>query len=646
MKNKKLLSILLALTLAFSAVGCGAASGGSVDKSLTADATDTEETSVSDGASSSVEELFTGRDLSGKSGEDIVTVTLSGNTASADGAGVIVSDGLVTITADGDYLLSGSFSGSIAVDADESAKIQLILSDASIASEDQSAIVVLNADKVFLTLAEGTDNSVSATGELAPFGEVNADGAIFSKCDLTVNGTGSLTVTCAEGHGIVSKDDLRIASGTITVDAAKQGLSGKDSVSIADGTISITAGTDAIHSENADNAEKGAVSILGGSIAAESGSDGIDATGAVSIEGGSLNITAGGGADSVSRYASGWGGWSQSSTSTSGGKGIKSDVSVTILGGTISVDSADDAIHTDGDVTISGGTLTLKSGDDGVHADASLTISGGSVTVSDSYEGLEAADIVIEGGEISVTASDDGLNAAGGNDGSNGGGWFGGDPFAAQDASITITGGTLTVNSDGDGIDSNGDLTVSGGTIFVSGPTNSGNGALDYNGSGVITGGMLIAAGASGMAENFSSGSTQCSVLVNFSSTVSAGSEICVYDAEGKLIASYTPEKNYQCAVISAPELAVGETCTVTAGGAQQTVTLSSTITGGGMGMGGMGGMGGHGGFGGGGGMQGGWGGETDGVTSATPSDGGQGGFGDQGGFGGHGGMGGHGGRP
>ena len=646
MKNKKLLSILLALALAFSAVGCGAAGGGSVDKSLTADASDTEETSVSDAVSSSLEELFTGRDLSGKSGEDIVTVTLSGDTASADGAGVTVSDGLVTITADGDYLLSGSFSGSIVVDADESAKIQLILSEAVIESNGQAAIVVLNADKVFLTLAEGTDNSVSATGKLAPFGEVNADGAIFSKCDLTVNGTGSLSVKCETGHGIVSKDDLKIASGTITVDAARQGLSGKDSVSIADGTISITAGTDAIHSENADNAEKGAVSILGGSIAAESGSDGIDATGAVSIEGGSLNITAGGGADSVSRYASGWGGWSQSSTSTSGGKGIKSDVSVTILGGTISVDSADDAIHTDGDVTISGGTLTLKSGDDGVHADASLTISGGSVTVSDSYEGLEAADIVIEGGEISVTASDDGLNAAGGNDGSNGGGWFGGDPFAAQDASITITGGTLTVNSDGDGIDSNGDLTVSGGTIFVSGPTNSGNGALDYNGSGVITGGMLIAAGASGMAENFSSGSTQCSVLVNFSSTVSAGSEICVYDAEGKLIASYTPEKNYQCAVISAPELAVGETCTVTAGGAQQTVTLSSTITGGGMGMGGMGGMGGHGGFGGGGGMQGGWGGETDGVTSATPSDGGQGGFGDQGGFGGHGGMGGHGGRP
>lgn len=598
MKNKKILAILLSVALAFSAVGCGAA-GGSLGKTVTAALTDAESAVDTDSAvntssvSSSVEELFTARDLGGESGEAVVTVTLSGDTATADGAGVSVSDGLVAITAGGDYLLTGSFSGSVVVDVEESEKVQFILSGVAIESEGQSAIVVLSADKVFLTLAENSENTVSASGELAALGEVNADGAIFSKCDLTINGTGSLSVDCETGHGVVSKDDLKIASGTITVDAAKQGLSGKDSVSIADGTITITAGTDAIHSENADDAEKGVITILGGSITAESGSDGIDASGTVSIEGGKITLAAGGGADSVSRYASGWGGWSQSSTSTSGGKGIKSDVSVTILGGTISVYSADDAIHTDGDVTVSGGMLTLKSGDDGIHADASLTISGGSVTVSDSYEGLEAADIVIEGGEISVRASDDGLNAAGGNDGSNGGGWFGGDPFAAQDASITISGGSLTVNADGDGIDSNGDLTVSGGTIFVSGPTNSGNGALDYNGSGVITGGTLIAAGASGMAENFSNGSTQCSMLVSFSGTISAGSEICVYDSQGKLIASYTPEKSYQCAVISCPELTVGESYTVTAGGTQQSVTLSSTITGGGMGMGGPGGFGG-----------------------------------------------------
>ena len=257
MKNKKILAILLSVALAFSAVGCGAA-GGSLGTTVTAALTDAESAVDTDSAvnSSSVEELFTARDLGGESGEAVVTVTLSGDTATADGAGVSVSDGLVAITAGGDYLLTGSFSGSVVVDVEESEKVQLILSGAAIESEGQSAIVVLSADKVFLTLAENSENTVSASGELAALGEVNADGAIFSKCDLTINGTGSLSVDCETGHGIVSKDDLRIASGTLTVTAAKQGLSGKDSVRIADGTITITAGTDAIHSENADDAER------------------------------------------------------------------------------------------------------------------------------------------------------------------------------------------------------------------------------------------------------------------------------------------------------------------------------------------------------------------------------------------------------
>ena len=379
MKNKKILAILLSVALAFSAVGCGAA-GGSLGTTVTAALADAESAVDTDSAvSSSVEELFTARDLSGESGEAVVTVTLSGDTAAADGAGVEVSDGLVSITAGGDYLLTGSFSGSVMVDVEESEKVQLILSGAAIESEGQSAIVVLSADKVFLTLAENSENTVSASGELAALGEVNADGAIFSRCDLTINGTGSLRVACETGHGVVSKDDLKIASGTLTVTAAKQGLSGKDSVRIADGTITITAGTDAIRSENADDTEKGTVSILGGSIIADSGSDGIDASCTVSIEGGEITLTAGGGADSVSRASYGWG---QSSSSSSGGKGIKSDAAVSILGGTLSIDSADDAVHTDGEVTVSGGMLTLKSGDDGIHADASLTTSGGSVTVS------------------------------------------------------------------------------------------------------------------------------------------------------------------------------------------------------------------------------------------------------------------------
>lgn len=609
MKNKKTAVILLALALSFSAVGCGAAakaSGAAISSASAAETPGTDSASVRQLSSLAGEDIFTKRDLSGEV-EDHVTVTLSGSDASADGAGVSITDGLVTITEEGTYLLTGTFNGQIRIAAEDSAKVQLVLSGATITNSGAAAIVAISADKLFLTLADGTENSVCATGELAELEGVSADGAIFTKCDLTVNGSGALSVSCENGHGIVSKDDLKIASGTVRVQSGKQGLSGKDSVSVADGVIEIVSGTDGIHSENSDNTEKGTITILGGTITIEAENDGIDASNTVAVSGGEITITAGGGAESVARS---YGGWSwDSSSAESGGKGVKSDVSVTISGGTLTVDSADDAIHTDGDVLIENGTVALCSGDDGIHADASLTVSGDSVTVTDSYEGLEAADIVIAGGVVDITSSDDGLNAAGGSDGSGSGGFFGGgDPFAAQDASITISGGTLTVNADGDGIDSNGSLTVSGGTIYVSGPTNSGNGALDYNGSGVISGGTVIAAGASGMAENFSGTSSQCSMLVSFSTTLSGGTEICVYNAAGELLASYTPEKSYQCAVISLPTLSVGETYTVTAGGTTQSVTLSSTVYGsGGMG-GGMpggdqggqgGGFGGHGGQGG-----------------------------------------------
>lgn len=546
MNRNKTTAILLALVLALSATGCGAAA--SKNGAVIGDAVPDEAVSVEkDENSPAIDELFSKRDLSGKV-EDYVTVTLSGTEASCDGEGAETGKGTVRITAEGSYLLTGFFQGSIVIDAGDEDKVQIILSGADICSDGTAAVCVLNADKVFLTLADGTENSIETSGGLAVVGEVKADGAVFSRCDLTVNGTGSLDVRCDSGHGIVSKDDLKIVSCVLSVEAAKQGLSGKDSVSVASGTITIDSGTDGIQSENTDDTEKGSVNLLGGNIAINSGSDGVDATGSV---------------------------------------------------------------------TVSGGTVSLSCADDGVHADATLTVSAGSITVSRCYEGLEAKDIVITGGTIDLTASDDGLNAAGGNDGSGWGGRFGnGDPFAAQDVSITISGGELRINSNGDGIDSNGDLTISGGTILVSGPTNGGNGAIDYNGTGVITGGILVATGASGMAENFGSGSTQPSMLVNFSSTVRGGTEIRVNDASDSEIISFTPEKDYQCAVISTPDFEVGESYSVSAGSQSQNVTFSSVIYGSGSGMGGPGGM--PGGFGGGfggepGNWQGGWGGSNGG---------------------------------
>ena len=192
-------------------------------------------------------------------------------------------------------------------------------------------------------------------------------------------------------------------------------------------------------------------------------------------------------------------------------------------------------------------------------------------------------------------SSDDGLNAAGGNDASGNGGFFGGNPFDSDaSAEILIEGGTLYVNAGGDGIDSNGTITMTGGQVFVSGPTNSGNGALDYGVSATITGGTIVAAGASGMAENFTSAEGQGAMLVS-TGAQQAGSTIQLADASGNVLLTWQTEKAYECVVISTPDVQQGGAYTLTAGSGTQTIEMTSAVYGG-MGMGGMGQMGGMGG--------------------------------------------------
>jgi hypothetical protein len=163
--------------------------------------------------------------------------------------------------------------------------------------------------------------------------------------------------------------------------------------------------------------------------------------------------------------------------------------------------------------------------------------------------------------------------------------------FASQDgALIHIAGGHLSVNAAGDGIDSNGDLYMTGGNVYVSGPTNSGNGALDYNGTAQITGGVLMAVGASGMAQNFSESSTQGAVLVNANTNQAAGTEVNLLDSEGNVLVNYTSEKSFNSVVVSCPGLEVGKTYILQIGSENTEITLESLIYGNGQGMGGFGG--------------------------------------------------------
>ena len=572
---KKISAALLAAALCLSCTACGQSGA-----ATTADSAAQSAVSLS---APSVDEMFSDRDYEiGYS--DYCTVTLADGASTADADGVTIDGDTITITAAGTYLLTGTLSdGQLIVDAGEDEKVQLVLSDASITCSGSAALYCRNADKVFVTTADGTENELISTGEFAAIDDNNIDGAIYAKCDLTLNGVGTLTVRNECGHGIVSKDDLAITSGSYLIDAARQGLSGKDSVRIAGGTLDITSGTDGIHAEN-DDADKGFVFISGGTLTVASTHDGIDATGAVTIEGGELTLTAGGSSTSATKSHTDFGshpGEQQAETdeSDSDYKGIKSDTSILISGGTLTVDASDDAIHTDGTLAITGGTLTLSTGDDGIHANDALSISGGIVAITQCYEGIESAVVDISGGDIDITASDDGINAA---DGTST------EMMQTNDnCSLTISGGTITINAEGDGVDSNGDLTVTGGTLLIDGSSNGGNGALDYDGTGTITGGTVIALDQPGMAMNFGSGSTQATALVTLDSQQAAGNVVTLTDAEGNVLLTYTARKAFQSILVSCPDMAVGSTYTLTAGEETQTIELTGTVYGASSGMGG-----------------------------------------------------------
>jgi hypothetical protein len=586
-------AIISAFLLTLSLAAC-AQEQGRESEAGTASATAEVTAQTIAAAGQSVDEQFTGRDYEvGYS--DYVTIALSDGGSTADGDGVCVAGNTVTISGEGSYLLTGSLSdGQIVVNADESAKIQLVLAGVTIASSDSAPIYIMQADKVFLTLADGTENSLSAAGEYIQTDDNNVDAAIFSQADLTLNGSGSLQISSAYGHGVVSKDDLAVTGGSYEITAASHGISGKDSVRIAGGSFIINAGKDGIHAENADDADMGYVYIAGGSFTIISAGDGIDATGTLQIEDGDFSVTAGGGsADVVSSgggdFRNDWGQQSatEDSDDTASTKGLKADGGLTINGGSINIDAYDDALHTNADAAINGGELQVSCGDDGIHADISLAISGGSLNVAKCYEGLEAQSIDISGGTITLVCSDDGLNAS---DGSGGDGGFSGSASTAG-LSVNISDGTLMIDADGDGIDSNGSLTVSGGEVYISGPTSSNNGAMDYQGTGSITGGVIVAAGSTGMAMNFDSGSTQGSILYNLTAAVSAGTEITLTDGSGSVLAQYTPDKQFQSVLVSAPGIVSGATYTLTVGSDSYSIEMTSLLYGSGGGLGGGGGM-------------------------------------------------------
>ncbi len=416
----------------------------------------------------------------------LVTLTDSAAKASGKYTGYEIDGTDVSITAAGTYVFSGDCdNGSITVKKGVTG-VTIVLNGLTLTNDDSAAITLNKTAEASLIAAAGTTNTVADT---EGSNDENAAIKVKSGAALAIGGKGTLTVDGNAKNGIKGAADavITVAEVKLNINAANDGLSCDDELNITGGTLSITAGGDAVKAspdtgdtENPDTTSLGNVTISGGTLTLNAAEDGIQADGDLTISGGTFDVTANGGHTTA---------LTDDSASC---KGFKAGKTLTVTGGTLTVDSADDALHASTDVTISGGTLTLATGDDGVHADNDLVIGtkGASSTstprinITASYEGLEGTTVTVYSGDIDVAASDDGVNAANSTLGERS------DKYA-----INIAGGDLYIDAGSDGLDSNNDINITGGKVEVYGADAMMDAAIDYDGTFTLSGGTLFGAG-------------------------------------------------------------------------------------------------------------------------------------------------------
>lgn len=542
--KRQLAAALAALLITGTAAGCGMSGSDGSGKENSGDTGTSADSSGQTDFSQTDADMFTDRDYETDYDESSsVYIELNGSTAEADSDSVQISGSTITITEEATYIISGTLDdGMIIVDAPDTAKLQLVFDGADINSETSAPLYIPEADKVFVTLAEGTENTLSNGGTYTAIDDSNIDSAIFSRQDLTLNGSGNAASESSDswgqwGGGAPGQPGDRGGAGG-------DGMRGTDPGSAGEGESEETPDQSTPDQGASGSGESAEALAFTESLTAS------DSDASADTE-------------------------DDSSTSM---KGIKSDGDMMISGGSFTIDSADDSVHTNSSVTVSGGTFEIASGDAAFHGEDTLTISGGTINITESYEGLEALFVNIQDGDITIVSTDDGLNAAGGTDSSGttggrdgmfgGGGGMGGEPgggmSSSSGGSIEISGGTLDINASGDGIDANGSLAISGGYTVVAGPTQGDTATLDYDTTAEITGGTFIGTGASGMAQTFSD-SEQGVIAVSVGEQ-SAGTGITLTDKSGNEILSYTPELSFAVVILSSTDITTGETYTITVG--------------------------------------------------------------------------------
>ena len=544
--NKKLMSLLTAVAIVVSLSGCTNSAEDSEEKTKTTVAT-ASEINVSEMFTDSDKEVGYDEENSSKIELNKTTVTSNSNDVSIDGT-------TVTIKNEGTYIVSGELeNGKIIVDSEKTDKLQIVLNGANISCKGSAPIYVKQADKVFLTLANDTTNTLTSTGEYET-SEDNVDAAIFSKDDLTLNGTGTLTVKSESGHGIVSKDDLVVTSGTYNINAASHGLSANDSIRIADGKFSITSGKDGLHSENTDDTKLGYIYVADGEFNITAGYDALDASSAIQADGGTFDVTTGGGS---AKAASKRGGApegekpsgerpkmpsrdgekttgepptdmkngekptgnppsgrengeppakpdvessQQNSTSESGNTTKENTSNKSENTNTTENTSTEESTNSmkglkaETNLVLNGGIYNIDSCDDSIHSNKVVTITNGTYSIKSGDDAVHAEETTkITNGNINVTKSYEGI----------------------EGLDIELKGGKITIVADDDGINAaggnddsgtvepfenkggmneatNGSITISGGTIDI----NASGDGIDANGNLTVTGGTTYVSGS------------------------------------------------------------------------------------------------------------------------------------------------------
>lgn len=516
---------------------------------------------------------YTEEDLSENFGSITSNIVFSQDVITSDTQNVLISENTVTVTTSGVYVFSGNSSnGQILVNSSDNGTVRLVLNGLDLTNQSSAPIYIVNAEKCIITLADGSENILTDNASYIFDNSDNEPNAtIFSKDELTINGRGRLTVNANFNNGIQSKDGLKITGGNITVNAVNNAVKGKDFIGINDGNLTVNAKGNGVISDNTEDSALGYILISGGNINVTADGDGIQAETCILITDGNITVLSGGGSQNGETHYDnfGFGGWHGENTGSANdsisAKGIKSGIDISVTGGNISVNSADDALHSNQSISINGGTLALESGDDAIHADSQLNINGSTLSITKCYEGLEAAEININAGNTHIVSTDDGINASLGSsqDGGRGGG-FG--MMQGDSSVVNFTGGYLYMNAGGDGFDSNGNMNMSGGTLIIDGPTNGGNGAIDYGGKFTMTGGLIIATGSSAMAETVSNTSTQYCLALTFSSK-SANTLVHIESQDGTSILTYSPSKKFESVIVCSPDIKKDTTYNIFTGG-------------------------------------------------------------------------------